>query len=124
MVLGPVQVESPPAPPGAPEAIQPLAAPATQEPPVLATSTEPSASSPLKIDSSTIRAAGAQSKGQLQRLAESSGQQLPGRGINQAEQLASRVSGAGKTECLASNESGSLLSIPLIAYAALSGKCK
>lgn len=44
--------------------------------------------------------------------------------LSEQARLARSVSGAGKDECLASNEHGSLLSIFKIAYDAMTDKCK
>ena len=93
-------------------------------PEVVADSPALPASSPLKLDATTIRRASAQSRGRIQRLAEESGQQLPNVSTSQAERLSAGVTSAAKAECLAPNAHGSLLSIPFIAYAAVVGLCK
>lgn len=82
------------------------------------------ASAPLNFDGATIRAAGASSRGSVSRLAEASGQELPAIRASPLEHLGSGVARAGKSDCLAPNENGSLLSIPIIAYGALTGRCK
>jgi hypothetical protein len=75
----------------------------------------PAASAALRLDAATLRAAIAQSKGVVQR---------PTAADSPAARLSAGIAGAGKNGCLASNEGGSLLSLPLIAYAAATGQCK
>lgn len=84
---------------------------------------EPTASSPLRLDATVMRAAIAQSKGMVQRGAEFSGKQIPTAPRSRAENFSSDIKSAGKSDCLAPNKQGNLLSLPMIAYSAISGQC-
>ncbi len=84
---------------------------------------EPPASAPARLEFD-IRKANAASKGLLQDLAQNGGQQLPNSGSSPAEGFRSAVSRSIRSDCLAPNEHGSLLSPVFIAAAALSGRCK
>lgn len=75
----------------------------------------PAASAPLRLDAATLRAAIAQSKGLVQR---------PTAADSPAARLSAGIASAGKNDCLAPNQGGSLLSLPLMAYAAATGQCK
>jgi hypothetical protein len=75
----------------------------------------PGASAPLRLDAATLHAAIAQSKGLVPR---------PSTADTPAARLAAGIAGAGKNDCLVANGGGSLLSLPLIAYAAATGQCK
>ena len=85
---------------------------------------DPSASTPLRIDTDTIRTAIARSKGALQQAAESSGASMRTQAVSVGEALGSRVAATAKADCAASNSHGSLLSLPLLAFAAIAGQCK
>ncbi len=84
---------------------------------------EPTASSPLRLDANVMRAAIAESKGMVQRGAEFSGKQIPTAPRSRAENFSSDIKSAGKSDCLAPNKQGNLLSLPMIAYSAISGQC-
>ena len=84
----------------------------------------PAASAPLRLDAATLRAAAAQSTGDVRRLAQRSGQTLDDATVSERERLTSGIAGSAKGDCLGSNGGGSLLSLPFIAYSALAGKCK
>lgn len=75
----------------------------------------PAASAPLRLDAATLRTAISQSKGLVQR---------PGTADSPAARLSAGIAGAAKKDCLAANGGGSLLSLPLIAYAAATGQCQ
>lgn len=75
----------------------------------------PAASAPLRLDAATLRAAIAQSKGLVQR---------PTAADSPAARLSAGIASAGKNDCLAPNQGGSLLSLPMMAYAAATGQCK
>lgn len=79
---------------------------------------------PLRIDRSVLRAAAAQSKGAVALLAEASGVELPSSEVAVVAQLESAIAHSGKPSCLAANPTGSLLSLPLIAFAAITSQCK
>jgi len=80
--------------------------------------------SPLKLDTATIHSAVSNSKSFVAQMALQSGQALPSHRVSASERLSAEVEAAGKSDCLAANERGSLLSLPLIAYAAITDKCK
>ena len=83
-----------------------------------------SSSSPLRIDTSIIHSAVSSSKGSVAEMAPQSGQALPAHRVSASMRFSSEVKAAGKSDCLTKNKGGSLLSLPLIAYAAVSGRCK
>jgi hypothetical protein len=75
----------------------------------------PAASAPLRLDAATLRAAIAQSKGLVQGP----------RPVDSPEaRLSAGIAAAGKKDCLAANGGGSVLLLPLIAYAAATGRCQ
>ena len=78
---------------------------------------------PLRLDSSVLRAAVAQSKGTVRLMAEVSGSELPSSQVAVVAQLEAGVALSGKPSCLAANPTGSLLSLPLIALAAMTSQC-
>ena len=79
---------------------------------------------PLRLDGPVLRAAAIQSKGAIRRLAEASGSQLPSDRVGVASQLEAAVAESARPSCLAPNPTGSLLSLPFIAYAAMTSQCK
>lgn len=95
----------------------PPAAVAAQEP-------EPAASRPLRLDAQTLGRAAAGTEGTVQQMARRSGTALDSPRPGQAEALASAVAKTAVPDCLAPNAGGSLLSMPVIAYMAIRGKCK
>jgi len=78
---------------------------------------------PLRLDSAVLQAAAAQSKGAVRRMAEASGSELPSSQVAVVAQLEGAVAQSGKPSCLAANPTGSLLSLPLIALAAMTSQC-
>ncbi len=82
------------------------------------------ASASLNLGAATIRSSAAASRGVVSRMAEASGQEISSIHASPLEQFGSGVARAGKSDCLAPNEYGSLLSIPIVAYGALAGNCK
>jgi len=85
----------------------------------------PAASAPLRLDEEVLRTAARYSISQARQLAEASGQQLgTGEPLSARERLARAAASSAKADCVASNASGSLLTIPFIAYDALTGHCK
>lgn len=60
----------------------------------------------------------------LRSVAEKAGTYMGDERLSEQGRLARSVSRAGKADCLASNERGSLLSIVRIAYDAVTDKCK
>lgn len=91
---------------------------------VEAASSITAARAPLRLDSRTLQAAVNDSRGAIARMAQASGRELSVEQSGSQERLASDMAAAGKRECLAPNESGTLLSLPVMALAAISGKCK
>lgn len=84
----------------------------------------PVASRPLRLDAQTLGRAVAGTEGAVQRMARHSGTALDTPRPSQADALASAVAKTAVPDCLAPNAGGSLLSIPVIAYTAIKGKCK
>ena len=82
------------------------------------------ASAPLNLEPSVLRSAAQASKGELRKLAESSGAYAGDEPKSQSEALAGAVASTARPDCLAPNENGSLLSVFVIAYEAANGKCK
>jgi hypothetical protein len=101
----------------------PINMPQSELPPQVAEQAEAPASTPLRISSDVIKAAIARSMSPSQRNAKASGRQLPTGSLSKAEALSAGVKSAGKNGCLAPNENGSLLSLPVIAHSALTGQC-
>ena len=78
----------------------------------------------LRIDSEAIRRALVGTNGQVRKLAERGGVELNSTREGPLQVFGASVAKAAKPECLAQNEYGSLLSIPLIAARAIQDKCK
>lgn len=83
-----------------------------------------SASAPLRLDSTTLRAAAKQSKGAVRRMADASGTKVFDTQPTSNEQLAAGVSSAIKPGCLESNGGGSLLDLIWIGVAGINDKCR
>jgi hypothetical protein len=111
----PAQSASPSAEPAVPATVEST----TEE---AATVNAPQAA-PLRLNSSVLRAAAAQSKGAARLLAEASGSELPTSQVAVVAPLEAAVAHSGKPSCLAANPMGSLLSLPLIAFAAMTSQC-
>jgi len=93
--------------------------------PVAVAAPPPAASAPLRLDEAVLRAAARYSISQARQLAEASGQQLgAGEPLSAQDRLARAAASSAKPDCVASNAGGSLLTIPFIAYDALTGHCK
>ena len=106
-----------------PASVQPWAL--SEGPPPAASAPEPAASAPLKLDAATLRAAARGSRGDAQRQADSSGQELgSGETLTAQQRLARNTANAGKPDCVGPGGGGGLLAIPYIAYQALSGHCR
>ena len=84
----------------------------------------PASGVPLLIDSQAIRRALVGTTGQVRKLAERGGVALDSPRKGQLQVFGASVAKAAKPGCLAPNEYGSLLSIPLIAAKAIQGMCK
>lgn len=82
------------------------------------------ASAPLRLDQGVVRNAAAASKGIVQRMAEASGQTLGDAAPSVEARMGETIQRAHIGDCVGPNPEGSLLSIPLIALAALAGRCK
>jgi hypothetical protein len=82
------------------------------------------ASTPLRLDSQTLGRAVAGAEGSVRRMARNSGRELDTPGPSQSEELSTAVAQTGLSDCLAPNPGGSLFSIPIIAYMAVTRKCK
>jgi hypothetical protein len=82
------------------------------------------ASAPLNLEPSVLRSAAHASKGELRKLAESSGAYAGDEPTSKSQALAQAVASSTRPDCLAPNENGSLLSAFVIAYQAANGKCK
>ena len=96
----------------------------SKSPPPTASAPEPTASAPLKLDAATLRAAARGSRSDARRQAEASGRELgSGEMLTAQQRLARDTASAGKPDCVGPDSGGSLLSIPLIAYQALTGHC-
>jgi hypothetical protein len=115
-VTTPAQSASPGAEPAVPAPID-----ATTE--QAATADVPAASS-LRLEGSVLGSAATQSKGAVRLLAEASGSELPISQVAVVAQLEAAVAHSAKPSCLAANPMGSLLSLPLIALAAMTSQCK
>lgn len=85
---------------------------------------ESPASSPLRWDGETLRRATAGVKGSVRTLAEQAGTELDAPRATVSQRQAEGMARAGKANCLAPAEEGSLLSLPAAAIAALRGKCR
>jgi hypothetical protein len=83
-----------------------------------------SPSAPLDVSPSALRAAARAARSDVRLLAEAAGVQLSDQPLSAEESLARAVSHAGKSDCLGPNSSGSLLSVFILPYLAVSGKCK
>jgi len=83
-----------------------------------------SSPAPLRLDSSVLRAAAAQSKGAVRLLADASGAELPSAPLGGSARLEAAVALSGKPSCVAPNPTGSLLSLPFIALAAIQSHCR
>jgi hypothetical protein len=81
------------------------------------------ASAPLRLDAATIRAASARSKGAVRQLAEASDRPLDEAEHSAQERRIDAMKSAAIPRCWDSKANGSLLSLPLMAAAALTGKC-
>ena len=79
---------------------------------------------PLRLDTQAIRRALAGTGGAVRELARNSGAELDSLRPNRAEQLSAAIAETAVAGCLAPNAGGSLLSLPIIAYLAIRGKCK
>jgi hypothetical protein len=77
----------------------------------------------LWLDSSVLEAAAAQSKGAVRQMAEAGGSELPTSQLAVVARLEAAVAQSAKPSCLAANPAGSLLSLPLIALAAMTSQC-
>lgn len=82
------------------------------------------ASAPLNLEPSVVRSAVRASKSEVRKLAEGSGAYTGDQAKPKTEELAGAVAHSAKHDCLAPNESGSLLSVFIIAYQAANGACK
>ncbi len=82
------------------------------------------ASAPLRLDSSVLRAAAAQSRSAIGRMAEASETYLPTTQSSRSATLQAGVATAAKPACIAANETGSLLSMPYLAFAAFAQLCR
>jgi hypothetical protein len=100
------------------------ATPTTPSIPTAAAPTDLPASSPLRLDPSVLRRAAGARRGAVGTLADASGTELDTPVASVGERLAAGTARAVKPDCLAPNEGGSLLSLPVIAIQALRGKCK
>ncbi len=82
------------------------------------------ASSPIRLDAATIRAANRASKSEVNKMAAVSGTYTGDEPVSESEKLAGEISRIAKEDCLAPNPGGSILSIFVIAYQAARSKCK
>jgi hypothetical protein len=82
------------------------------------------ASAPLKLDAATLRAAAGQSKGQVHRMAEASGQDTGGNAASQSDRLGTSVKNAAKPDCTTVGASSGLFALPVIAYALIKDQCR
>jgi hypothetical protein len=115
------------APGGGPITVPAAADPAAPDgpgPAALAPSADRPASAPLKLDGATLRRAHQASKSAARTLAESSGAYFGDEPVHADDPLAGAVERAARPDCLSSNGGGSLLSVFVIPYMALKGKCK
>ena len=78
----------------------------------------------LQFDSASIRRAYEDSKSDIQKMAETSGQPLHPPHVSKYDQFQTAASQAAKKDCLGPNSGGSLLSIFVIPFMAATDKCK
>jgi hypothetical protein len=99
---------------------------ASANPPIAAQALAASspASAALRLDGNVLRRAALVSEGTIRRMARNSGTELDSPRPDKAARLAAAVAETAIPDCLAPNAGGSLLSIPLIAVAAIRGQCK
>ena len=84
----------------------------------------PSASQPAPLQLHIPAGAAKAARSGIRSMADSAGTYMGDEKASSQERLAEEVAKAGKTDCLAPNPNGSLLSSVVIAYEAGTGKCK
>jgi hypothetical protein len=78
----------------------------------------------LPINSKSIAKAYKDSKSEIQKMAEASAKELNTPGKTKYDRFQTAAEEAVIPDCFSANAGGTLLSIPVLAYKALAGKCK
>lgn len=78
----------------------------------------------LPINSKSIAKAYNDSKSEIQKMAEASAKELNTPGKTKYDRFQTAAEEAAIPDCFSANVGGTLLSIPVLAYKALAGKCK